>query len=147
MQASRIRPIAICVCRDAGRILVAELQDTHRGRTFFRPLGGTIEFGERGEDAVRREFQEEIGTDLTEVRYLGTLENIFLYEGRRGHEIVLVYDGQLADESLYTREEIEGFEIDIHEPFRVVWKPLDEFGPDRPPVYPDGLLDLLAREP
>ncbi|MBI4731222.1 MAG: NUDIX domain-containing protein [Chloroflexi bacterium] len=142
MREERIRPIAICVCRNAARILVAEGHDSKKGQTFYRPLGGTIEFSERGEETVRREFREEIRADLLEVRYLGMLENIFTYEGRRGHEIVLVYDGQLSDRSLYENDVISGDELGT--PFKAVWKRLDEFGPGKPPVYPDGLLELLA---
>ena len=141
MYAEKIRPIAICVCRHGDRILVAELRDSKKNQTFYRPLGGTIEFGERGEETVTRELMEEIGATLTEVRYLGTLENIFVYEGRRGHEIVLVYDGKLADRSLYQKEVIQGDELD--QKFCAVWKRLDDFGDGRPPVYPDGLLELL----
>jgi 8-oxo-dGTP pyrophosphatase MutT (NUDIX family) len=141
MSVLNVRPIAICVCRDADRILVAEGHDSKKGETFYRPLGGTIEFGELGERAVRREFREEINTDLLEVRYLGMLENIFTCEGRRGHEIVLVYDGRLADQSLYHQEVIEANEFGTH--FKAVWKRLEEFGPGRSPVYPDGLLELI----
>ncbi len=142
MREEKIRPIAICVCRDGIRILVAEGHDSKKGQTFYRPLGGTIEFGERGEETVRREFREEIRADLLEVRYLGMLENIFTYEGRRGHEIVLVYDGQLSDRSLYEKDVISGDELGT--PFKAVWKRLDEFGPGKPPVYPDNLLELLT---
>jgi 8-oxo-dGTP pyrophosphatase MutT (NUDIX family) len=141
MREEKIRAIAICICRDGERILVAEGHDSKKGQTFYRPLGGTIEFGERGEETVRREFREEIGADLLEVRYIGTLENIFTYEGRRGHEVVLVYDGRLSDRSLYEKEIIQGDELST--PFKAVWKRLDEFGPGRPPVYPDGLLELI----
>ena len=111
MHAEKIRPIAICVCRDGDRILVAEGRDSKKNQVFYRPLGGMIEFGERGEETVTRELMEEIGATLTDVRYLGTLENIFVYEGRRGHEIVLVYDGKLADRSLYQNEVIQGDEL------------------------------------
>ncbi len=104
----KVRPIAICVCRDGGRVLLAEGRDSRRGQTFYRPPGGTIEFGERGEEAVRREFRQEIGADLIEVRAPGVLENIFTYEGRRGHKIALVYDGRLADTALYQKEAIIG---------------------------------------
>ncbi len=142
MREEKIRPIAICVCLHDGRILVAEGQDRKKGQTFYRPLGGTIEFGERGEETVRREFREEIGADLTEIRYLGMLENIFTYEGRRGHEVVLVYDGKLSDHSLYEREIMDGDELGT--PFRAVWKRLEEFAPGQP-VYPDGLLDLIQK--
>jgi len=138
----KVRPIAICACRDDGRILVAEGRDSRKGQTFYRPLGGTIEFGERGEEAVRREFREEIGADLLEVRALGMLENIFTYEGRRGHEIVLVYDGRLADTALYQKEVIMGNEFGM--PFKAVWKRLDEFEPGGLILYPEGLLELLG---
>ena len=142
MKEDKVRPIAICVCRDGERILVAEYFDRKKEQTFYRPLGGTIEFGERGEEAVRRELHEEIAADLGEVRYLGMLENIYTYEGRGGHEIVLVYDGRLSDERLYQKESLQGDEFG--QPFKVVWKRLDEYGAGKPPVYPDGLLELLG---
>ena len=141
MREEKIRAIAICVCSDGGRILVAEGHDSKKGQTFYRPLGGTIEFGERGEETVRREFVEEIGADLVEVRYLGMLENIFTYEGKRGHEIVLVYDGKLADAALYKKNVITGDELGT--PFKATWKGLDEFRGGNPPVYPEGLIELL----
>jgi 8-oxo-dGTP pyrophosphatase MutT (NUDIX family) len=143
VREGRIRPIAICVCRDGDRILVAEGRDTKRKRVFYRPLGGTIEFGEQGAEAVRREFREELGAELLDVRYLGTLENIFTYEGRRGHEIVMVYDGRLSEDRLYTQESLQGDEFG--HPFKAVWKRLDEFKRGGPPVYPEGLLELIQR--
>ncbi len=140
-----IRPIAICIFRDNGRILVAEGFDGKKNQVFYRPLGGTIEFGEHSRDTIRLEMREEINAEVTDLRYLGTLENIFVYEGQPGHEIVQVYDARLADPSLYVQEIIEGYELDVDESFKVVWKQLDDFGPGKPPVYPDGLLELLGR--
>jgi ADP-ribose pyrophosphatase YjhB (NUDIX family) len=142
MRLEHIRPIAICVCQQGGKILVAEGRDSRKGETFYRPLGGTIEFGERGEDTVRREFREEIHADLLDVRFLGTLENIFTWEGMRGHEIVLVYDGTLADQTLLDARVITGDEMG--HTFKAIWMRLDDFKPGAPPVYPDGLLDLLS---
>jgi 8-oxo-dGTP pyrophosphatase MutT (NUDIX family) len=141
MYEEKVRPIAICVCRDGERILVAEYYERQKQQAFYRPLGGTIEFGERGEAAVRRELREEIAAELGEVCYLGMLENIYTYEGWRGHEIVLVYDARLIDPRFYEEEFIQGDELG--DPFKAVWKRLDEFGPGKPPVYPDGLLELL----
>jgi 8-oxo-dGTP pyrophosphatase MutT (NUDIX family) len=144
MREEKIRAIAICVCRNGERILVAEGYDSKKGETFYRPLGGTIEFGERGEETVTREFGEEIGAELVEIRFLGMLENIFTYEGRRGHEIVLVYDGRLANASLYKQDVIQGDEMGT--PFKAVWKSLEEFKHGNPPVYPDGLKELLEKQ-
>lgn len=145
MHKEMIRAIAICVCRNGNHILAAEGHDSRKGQTFYRPLGGSIEFGERGEETVRREFREEIGVDLNTIKYLGTLENIFTYEGMRGHEIVLVYDGLLADRNLYKEGIITGDELGT--PFKAVWKRLDDFSPGNPPIYPDGLLEMIRKLP
>jgi hypothetical protein len=55
----------------------------------------------------------------------------------------MVYDGELVDPSLYSREALEGVE-DSGEPLRAVWVRLDDCRlPGAPPVYPTGLLELL----
>jgi 8-oxo-dGTP pyrophosphatase MutT (NUDIX family) len=139
-----IRPLAICVFSHQERILVAEGYDPVKGQLFYRPLGGGIEFGERSQEALVRELREELGAEVAGLRYLGTLENIFTFAGEVGHEIVLVYDGRLADEGYYTQESVQGFEVEMSEPFTAVWKALAFFqGEDAPPLYPDGLLELL----
>ena len=119
----RPRPIALAVIRHDDRLLVFEVADPVRGITGYRPLGGSIEFGERGHETVARELLEEIGAKLVDIRYLATLENIHEYLGRPGHEIVRVYEGRLSDASFYGRELIEGVEED-GEPLRCMWKPI-----------------------
>jgi 8-oxo-dGTP pyrophosphatase MutT (NUDIX family) len=142
VKKNKIRPLAICVFRNKGRILVAEGYDPVKKQTFYRPLGGAIEFGERSEDTVRRELMEEIGAEVGELKYLGTLENIFVFDGEPGHEIVLVYDGALTDSGLYEQTEVEGKEANGEE-IRALWKSLREFGEGRSILYPDGLAELL----
>ncbi len=139
---NQIRPIAICVFRYQDRILVFEGYDKAKGETFYRPLGGGIEFGEKSEDAVRRELKEEIDAEVGEIRYLGALENIFTLNGNSYHEIVLVYDGVLEPRGLYEQAVIVGREANGEE-IRVIWKALDEFGAGKSILYPDGLLNLL----
>jgi 8-oxo-dGTP pyrophosphatase MutT (NUDIX family) len=140
---NRIRPLAICVFRHGDRILVAEGYDLIKQETFYRPLGGGIEFGEFSEQTIHRELFEEIGTEVCELKYLGTLENIFVFNGMAGHEIVQVYDGTLKDAGLYEQAMILGREVDIDETFRAVWKHVNEFGPGKSILYPTGLIDLL----
>jgi 8-oxo-dGTP pyrophosphatase MutT (NUDIX family) len=143
MKPNIVRPIAICVFRHNGRILAAEHHDPVRGLTFYRPLGGTIEFGEYSAATVERELAEELGAAVAGLRYLGALESIFTHNGQTGHEIVMVYDGELDDRSLYKRDVLEG--DDNGAPLRAVWLDLaDCRRPGAPPLYPDGLLELLA---
>ena len=68
------------------RILVSEADDPVKQDKFYRALGGGVEFGETSLNALRREFQEEIQTDVTNIHYLGCLENLFTYNGQPGHE-------------------------------------------------------------
>jgi 8-oxo-dGTP pyrophosphatase MutT (NUDIX family) len=145
VKPGKVRPLAICVFRHQGRIFVSEGYDEVKAEVFYRPLGGKIEFGEHGRDTVARELREEIGADVTDLRYLGTLENIFTYNGQAGHEIVLVYDGAFVDRTLYERAVVDGFEADAEQvgDFKVVWKPLSFFQQGNAPLYPDGLLELL----
>ncbi len=81
MQENWPRPIAICVVRRDSRIFVAEGFDKTKNETFYRPLGGTIEFAEYGRDTVVRELMEEVGERLTNVRFIGTSENIYTLIG------------------------------------------------------------------
>ena len=138
------RPLALAVIRRGDAILVFEVVDEVKGVTGYRPPGGTIEFGERSEDAVIREIREELSAELTDVRPLGTLENIFRFRGEASHEIIVVYQGCLADATFYDRETIDGVEAN-GEPLSCSWRRLADFGP-RAPLYPDGLLELLTQD-
>ncbi|GIF00057.1 NUDIX hydrolase [Paractinoplanes rishiriensis] len=135
-----IRPIALAAPRRGTGLLVFEYLDATKNETFYRPLGGGIDFGETAEQAVRRELREELNAELLDVRLLGVLENLFHAFGRPGHEIVFVFDCRLADQSLYTRDVLG--EIRDDPGTKVMWLPLDSFTPDRP-LYPAGLADLL----
>ncbi len=144
MNDGQIRPLALGIVWRGDALLVFEAYDHVKGENFYRPLGGGIEFGERSQEALRREFREELGVELTGVRYLATLENIFTCNGERGHEIILFYEATLADPSFYERETFE-----VHEETETLmarWMPLREFQTDDLPLYPDGLLELLVSE-
>jgi 8-oxo-dGTP pyrophosphatase MutT (NUDIX family) len=137
-----IRPIAIAIIQHGDNILVFEAYDPIKGETFYRPLGGGIEFGERGEEAVLRELREEAGIELTNVRYLETLENIFTVRGQPSHEMVLLYAADLADPHLYEVELLNCVEDD-GSTFCAMWKPLAYFRASHAPLYPDGLLEYI----
>ena len=143
-EKARIRPLAICVFRRDDKIFVSRGYDSHKAQTFYRPIGGRIEFGERGSETVIREVREEIDVEVTGLTYLGALENIFSFEGHPGHEILLIYDGKFLDPAM-NRDDLEIIGKDDGDIlYQGSWKPLDFFrGDDAPPLYPTGLLALL----
>jgi ADP-ribose pyrophosphatase YjhB (NUDIX family) len=139
---ARIRVLAVAIIRRGDEILVFEGADPSKPGTFYRPLGGAVEPGERAEEALHREFREELGADLAELRYLETLENLFTYDGAPGHEYVRVYEARLVDADLYNAEALTGHE-DNGAAFEVVWLNLDRARRGEVPLYPDGLIELL----
>lgn len=140
----RIRAVALCVVINDGRVLVRRHVDHGRPRVFYRPVGGSIEFGEHSRDAARREVHEEIGAEVANLRLLGCVENLFDFKGGTGHELVFIYRADFTDPALYAREQIAGQEAD-GEDFVAVWLPLDAFTPDQP-LFPTALVDLLRAE-
>lgn len=145
MDPTRIRPIAVCLFRNENRILVSEGFDAVKGDYYYRPLGGGIEYGESSRDAVAREIREELGAEIENVRLLGVLENIFIYEGRQGHEIVFVFDGEFKDKSLYRLDEIDGYQHEINAEFKAKWYSLDEIGESTGRLVPESLKEFLIQ--
>jgi 8-oxo-dGTP pyrophosphatase MutT (NUDIX family) len=140
---SDIRPLALVVFRRPdGCILVARGFDRFKGQRFYRPIGGGIEFGELAEEAARREVMEEIGAEIEGLSFLATFENLFVFEGRAGHELVWMYEAAFVDPAYYAREHVVAQESGNS--FPVEWVPLRLFTAAEAPLYPEGLLEILV---
>lgn len=137
-----IRARAVAVVRRDGRVLVERGYDRVAGSRFYRAIGGHIDFGERASRTVEREWKEEYGLTLDDVRPLGVVENMFTYEGRPGHEIVFAFEGRVVEAEVYQRDEYAGIDPDgrRHE---AVWVSLADLRTDGIPLSPAGLLELL----
>lgn len=150
MKRGKVRPLAVCVIIEGGNILVQEGYDVVKKELFYRPLGGKIKFREKGSKTIVRELKEEIQADIVDILYLGTIENIFTYNGEDGHEIVRIYSGKISNKDLKNKRTIRGFESD-GEPIKAVWLPITKFigtsltqnKKSAPPLYPDGLPELI----
>jgi ADP-ribose pyrophosphatase YjhB (NUDIX family) len=136
-----IRVIVIGLAWHEGKLLAAEVEDDNGRVKGIRPLGGSIEFGETREQALDREFREELGTSVTITGPWTALENIYRHEGAMGHEIVFAADVQLHARTLYERDEIRFAE---HDGSACIarWFSLDVL-PAGIALYPDGLAALL----
>ncbi|MEZ4517113.1 MAG: hypothetical protein R3C44_09855 [Chloroflexota bacterium] len=57
----------------------------------------------------------------------------------------MVYDGRFLDAALYDQPELTAYEKDVDQTFRAVWLDINDLRrPGVPPIYPDGVLDLLG---
>ena len=61
---SRIRVKALAWIEDKGMLFVVKMHDALKGDDYYRPVGGSVEFGERSHEAVLREVQEELSTEI-----------------------------------------------------------------------------------
>jgi len=135
-----MRAVALALIRRDEEILVERGYDTAKTEMFYRLLGGTIEFGELGADAVRRELREELGIEIEVGPRIATIENIFTWEGKPWHEIALVYDCAPGDADLPEGEWKVPEGGVTHE---VCWKRPSDFGAGGERLYPEELLELL----
>ncbi|MFR8233753.1 MAG: NUDIX hydrolase [Clostridia bacterium] len=92
---------------------------------FYAIPGGRIMIDETSENALKREFIEEIGAKITIKNYLGTVENFFEYNGKKYHELMIVYESTFdSNSNFYKEEKIRGLEENGKIEF--IWKTIDE---------------------
>ena len=137
-----VRAKAVAVVRNRDRVLVERGYDRVAGSRFYRAIGGHIDFGERAAQTVVREWREEYGLTLADVRPLGVLENLFTYEGHPGHEIVFAFEARVVEPRVYEQDEFEGIDPDGNR-HEAVWMSLDDLATGPIPLSPAGLLELL----
>jgi len=107
----------------------------------WRPVGGTIEFGEPAADALRREFWEELGEDICDLQILCVLENLYTHNGAPGHEIVFVFSATFVDTAAYRREMYEFVDGTIRN--EVKWVDTSEFLDGSQELFPGELIQHL----
>ena len=120
--------------------LLVERERDPAGETFYRPLGGGVEFGEHSRDALRREFREELGVELAEVSPLGTYEDVFTVAGETQHEVWRLYEASIVASWPYAEDAFTATEPDTGEEIACVWKSVGELERGGEPFYPEAAL-------
>ncbi len=144
--AETIRVKVIGLARRDKRLLAFEVDDGNGRLKGVRPLGGAVDFGKTREQALHREFLEELGTRIEISGPWHVFDSIYEDGGRLWHEIVFAAEVILADLSLYARDEIVFSESD-GTICRAKWFGLEELEDAGLALYPDGLGERLLARP
>lgn len=137
----QIRVIALALIQDGDRLFVGEGFDVVKQDFFYRALGGGVEFGETSLEGLQREFREELNAELSNLQYLGCLENLFVFNNKPGHELVQVYRADFADQRFYQVDSLIGQET--NGTFKALWVAIDRFKSGQLRLVPEAFLTFL----
>ncbi len=141
----KIRVLALGLIQDQNRLFLSEGYDAVQKKTFYRALGGGVDFGEPSRDALQREFLEEIQATLTNIQYLGCLESLFVHNDKPGHEIIQLYQCDFADSKFYQIEQLTFKEGKRKK--TALWVPLERILSGELTVYPEAFLPYCRPSP
>ncbi len=82
------------------KILVCKRVDKNY---YFFP-GGHVDFGESTKRALKRELKEELGLSFLKSQFIGGCEHRFIEDGKKYHEINLVFEVQTNKISTKSKE-------------------------------------------
>lgn len=137
-----IRVIAIGLHWRDGLLLAAEVRDDTGEIKGVRPLGGGVEFGETWQQALTREFREELDIVVTISGAPLVMENIYVHEGEAGHEIVFIADVQFPDDAFEGQKTVK-FTEDSGVECIARWFDLNDLDNGEIYLFPTGLKELL----
>ncbi|NEP45926.1 MAG: NUDIX hydrolase [Okeania sp. SIO2G4] len=136
---NKIRVLALGLIRDDDHLFISQGYDSIKQESFYRVMGGGVDFGEYSRDALQREFQEEIEAELTNIKYLGCMENIFMFNGEERHELIQLYKCDFADPKFYQIEELTFWEKERKK--TALWVSIDRFKSGELKIVPENFLE------
>ena len=127
------------ICMQKGKVL---LQKPSNDTAFAFP-GGHVAFGETNAQALLREFQEEIGVDISVGDLKWVAEIFFPWGNKPCHQICLYYMVEVTSDHIpfegmfLGKEQLEGrnFDLEFH------WVPVSEL--EHIEVYPTNVVELM----
>ena len=134
-----IRPVVLGIAIKNGKILVSEGYDKVKKQIFYRCLGGGIEFLETSQEALKREYKEELGIDIIVEEFCGISENIFTYQGKNAHELILFYNIKIQDKDVREKYYI----IDDNCESDAYWIDVNEFKNNKKIIYPEQIFKYI----
>ncbi len=119
-----------------GRFLVC----SRKGSGYRFLPGGHIDPGENGKEALIREFEEERGSKIKILNFIGVIENSFEQNGKKVSEINLIFEAEEMEEV--------GEEISKEDHLEFKFITINEFDKENvlPLIIKDGIIQWLREK-
>lgn len=139
-ESNSIRLKTLAWIEDDHALFVVKNHDAVKGDDYYRPIGGSVNFGERTADALLREVTEELDTTISITGAPLILENIFVCDGATGHEIDYLYPARFNNPGFYTRKTYTLLE-DSGDTFDAMWLDIEDCLKGEYRLVPEELLE------
>lgn len=123
-ESNLIRLKSLAWIEDDRALFVVRNRDAVKGDDYYRPIGGSVNFGEKTAEALLREVNEELAATISITGDPLIVENIFVCDGVTGHEIDYLYPARFTDPGFYTRKTYALHE-DSGQTFDALWIKID----------------------
>ena len=60
--------------------------------------GGRVKIGESSDNTVKRELKEELGKEIEILNYIATIENFFILDNKKYHEIFFIHKAEFVND-------------------------------------------------
>jgi 8-oxo-dGTP pyrophosphatase MutT (NUDIX family) len=128
-----------------GMTFVVTMPDSVKGDYYYRPIGGSVEYGETSLEAVKREAMEELHPEIEVTGEPLVVENIFTCEGKSGHEIDFIYPCSFLDRKFYKNNSFQLIEDDKCE-FQALWIPIADCLNHKLRLVPESLIEWHRKQ-
>jgi len=137
-----IQAMAYCIFRRNHELLLRKVHRPDGAGILFYPVGGALRVGEYSWDAVRRHVRAALGTTAQNLTFMGPSEFIGQQEAHLLHQIIFLFEAELAETDKYHAHQIEGLGPD-RQPCVYGWYPLATIRRHRHWHLPESLVDLI----
>lgn len=136
----RVQPIACCIFRHQGAILVLESFDPDTQQPCYDLPGGKLVFGEYSWETVRKQIKRTLGEEIDELTFLGPAEHVQMHADAATHEIAFMFEGKFLRRKAY-QPELSLQNSPTHA--KAVWVPLTAFKRKKVRLRKAWLLDMM----
>ncbi len=137
---NNIRPNALIIIVKDNYVLAEKGVDLNTNKTFYRLMGGGIEFGELSSMTTKREMLEELNVEIINEEFLCSIENIFEFNSKKYHELTFLYKGEFLDKSMYEKQIIQ--RVDGYSSYSE-WVSISEIKKGNIIFYPEKAIEYL----